>query len=240
MQIGDASSATMKTLINEFSLQADRDCIKTKNGHQKVLERGQPTGTMVLTTECAAGVIPNDRSLLIVDDDHSFLKRLAHAMGARGFTVMTAGSVAEGLLHVDVAAPAFAVIDLRLTDGNGLQVISAMKQRRPGSRAIILTGFGNIPTAVRAVMLGAVDYLAKPVDADDVAAVLLTPNGGKVEAPKTPLPPERVRWEHIWCVHELYGSNVSETARRLGMHRRTLQRILVRHDRGHPSSADES
>jgi two-component system response regulator RegA len=224
-------------LINEFSLQDDRDCLKTKNGHQKVLERGQPTGTTVLTTECAAGVIPNDRSLLIVDDDHSFLKRLAHAMEARGFTVVTAESVAEGLLHVDVVGPAFAVIDLRLTDGNGLQVISAMKQRRPGSRAIILTGFGNIP---RAVMLGAVDYLAKPVDADDVAAVLLTPNGGKVEAPKTPLPPERVRWEHIRRVHQLYGGNISETARQLGMHRRTLQRILVRHDRGRPSSADES
>ena len=185
---------------------------------------------------CKAGIT----RAIPCDDDHSFLKRLAHVMEARDFTVMTAESVAEGLLHVDVAAPAFAVIDLRLTDGNGLQLISAMKQRRPGSRAIILTGFGNIPTAVRAVMLGAVDYLAKPVDADDVAAVLLTPNGGKAEAPKRSMPPARVRWEHIRCVHELYGSNVSETARRLGMHRRTLQRILVRHDRGSLSSPDES
>ena len=124
-------------------------------------------------TNAAAGPLTTERSLLIVEDDKSFLQRLARAMEGRGFTVATAESVAEGLLQVEKAAPAFAVVDMRLGDGNGLDVISAMKKRRPEARAIILTGYGNIATAVNAVKLGAVDYLAKPVDADDVAAALL-------------------------------------------------------------------
>ena len=120
-------------------------------------------------TDAAAGALPGERSLLIVEDDKSFLQRLARAMESRGFAVTTAKSVADGLLQVEKAAPAFAVVDMRLGDGNGLDVVSAMKKRRPEARAIILTGYGNIATAVNAVKLGAVDYLAKPVDADDVA-----------------------------------------------------------------------
>src|SRR5246500_2047065 len=120
-----------------------------------------------------AAAMPADRSLLIVEDDKSFLQRLARAMEGRGFIVTTAESVSDGLLQVEKAAPAFAVVDMRLGDGNGLDVISAMKKRRPEARAIILTGYGNIATAVNAVKMGAVDYLAKPVDADDVAAALL-------------------------------------------------------------------
>jgi two-component system, response regulator RegA len=139
--------------------------------------------------------------------------------------VTTAESVGDGLLQVEKAAPAFAVVDMRLGDGNGL---SAMKERRPEARAIILTGYGNIATAVNAVKLGAVDYLAKPVDADDVAAALLALDNKKIEPPENPMSADRVRWEHIQRIYELCGRNVSETARRLNMHRRTLQRILAK------------
>ncbi len=172
--------------------------------------------------------VPSERSLLIVEDDVSFLQRLARAMEGRGFVVTTAESVADGLLQVEKAAPAFAVVDMRLGDGNGLDVISAMKRRRPEARAIILTGYGNIATAVNAVKLGAVDYLAKPVDADDVAAALLALDNRKIAPPENPMSADRVRWEHIQRIYELCGRNVSETARRLNMHRRTLQRILAK------------
>jgi two-component system response regulator RegA len=179
-------------------------------------------------SNAAPGPIPAERSLLIVEDDKSFLQRLARAMEGRGFVVTTAESVAEGLLQVEKAPPAFAVVDMRLGDGNGLDVISAMKKRRPEARAIILTGYGNIATAVNAVKLGAVDYLAKPVDADDVAAALLAFDNKKIEPPENPMSADRVRWEHIQRIYELCGRNVSETARRLNMHRRTLQRILAK------------
>ena len=172
--------------------------------------------------------VPAERSVLIVDDDRPFLQRLAKALEQRGFTVATAESVAEGLRQLDKAAPAFAVVDMRLNDGNGLDVISALKQRRPDARAIILTGYGNIATAVNAVKLGAVDYLAKPADADDVVAALLAHDTSKIEPPENPMSADRVRWEHIQRIYELCGRNVSETARRLNMHRRTLQRILAK------------
>ncbi len=172
--------------------------------------------------------VPAERSVLIVDDDRPFLQRLAKALEQRGFTVATADSVAEGLRQLDKAAPAFAVVDMRLNDGNGLDVISALKQRRPDARAIILTGYGNIATAVNAVKLGAVDYLAKPADADDVVAALLAHDTSKIEPPENPMSADRVRWEHIQRIYELCGRNVSETARRLNMHRRTLQRILAK------------
>jgi len=171
---------------------------------------------------------PGERSLLIVEDDKSFLQRLARAMEGRGFVVATAESVADGLLQVEKTPPAFAVVDMRLGDGNGLDVISAIKKRRPEARAIILTGYGNIATAVTAVKLGAVDYLAKPVDADDVVAALLALDSKKIEPPENPMSADRVRWEHIQRIYELCGRNVSETARRLNMHRRTLQRILAK------------
>jgi two-component system, response regulator RegA len=186
----------------------------------EIAKPGTRTGTAV--------TVPGERSLLIVEDDKSFLQRLARAMETRGFVVTTAESVADGLLQVEKAAPAFAVVDMRLGDGNGLDVISAMKRRRPEARAIILTGYGNIATAVNAVKLGAVDYLAKPVDADDVVAALLAFDNKKIEPPENPMSADRVRWEHIQRIYELCGRNVSETARRLNMHRRTLQRILAK------------
>ena len=180
------------------------------------------------TTENRSATTAADRTLLIVEDDKSFLQRLARAMEGRGFTVMTAESVAEGLIQLETSSPAFAVVDMRLGDGNGLDVISALKRRRPDARAIILTGYGNIATAVNAVKLGAVDYLAKPVDADDVVSALLSREDRKIEPPSNPMSADRVRWEHIQRIYELCGRNVSETARRLNMHRRTLQRILAK------------
>jgi two-component system, response regulator RegA len=171
---------------------------------------------------------PGERTVLIVEDDRAFLQRLAKALEQRGFAVATAESVAAGLQQVESAAPAFAVVDMRLGDGNGLDVIQALKKIRPEARGIIMTGYGNIATAVNAVKIGAVDYLAKPVDADDVAAALLALDNRKIEPPENPMSADRVRWEHIQRIYELCGRNVSETARRLNMHRRTLQRILAK------------
>jgi two-component system response regulator RegA len=172
--------------------------------------------------------LPEDASLVIVDDDRAFLQRLARAMETRGFQVRTGHSVAEGLDLIRQKPPAFAVIDMRLEDGNGLDVIAELARMRPNSRAIVLTGYGNIATAVSAVKLGAVDYLAKPADADDVTDALLAPPNAKAPPPENPMSADRVRWEHIQRVYELCNRNVSETARRLNMHRRTLQRILAK------------
>ena len=170
-----------------------------------------------------------DRSLLIVEDDKPFLERLSRAMETRGFTVTSCDSVSDGLAQIGKAAPAFAVVDLRLGDGNGLDVVSALKRKRPEARAIVLTGYGNIATAVTAVKMGAVDYLSKPADADEVATALLALEGRKPDPPENPMSADRVRWEHIQRIFELCERTVSETARRLKMHRRTLQRILSKH-----------
>jgi len=169
-----------------------------------------------------------DRTLLIVEDDRLFLQRLARAMETRGFSVRTAETVSEGLQLVEAAAPAFAVVDMRLGDGNGLDVVAAIREKREDSRTIILTGYGNIATAVTAVKLGAVDYLSKPADADDIFAALTRTSGERAAPPENPMSADRVRWEHIQRVYEMCERNVSETARRLNMHRRTLQRILAK------------
>jgi len=169
-----------------------------------------------------------DTTLLIVDDDKPFLTRLARAMEARGYLVTAADSVASGLQAIAAHPPAFAVIDMRLQDGNGLDVIEELKRRRPDARGIILTGYGNIATAVSAVKLGAFDYLAKPADADDIDAALRAGGETKPELPEHPMSADRVRWEHIQRVYESCERNVSETARQLNMHRRTLQRILAK------------
>ena len=172
--------------------------------------------------------LPEDKSLIIVDDDRAFLQRLSRAMELRGFEVRSAHSVAEGIDLIRHKAPAFAIIDMRLEDGNGLDVIAELTRLRPNARIIVLTGYGNIATAVSAVKLGAVDYLAKPADADDVTDALLAPANTKAPPPENPMSADRVRWEHIQRVYELCNRNVSETARRLNMHRRTLQRILAK------------
>ncbi|OBZ93548.1 chemotaxis protein CheY [Pararhizobium polonicum] len=175
-----------------------------------------------------ASLIGADTSLLIVDDDAPFLRRLARAMETRGFTVDIAESVAEGIAKAKTRPPKHAVVDLRLGDGSGLDVIEAIRARRDDTRIIMLTGYGNIATAVNAVKLGAVDYLAKPADADDIFAALVQRAGERAEPPENPMSADRVRWEHIQRVYEMCERNVSETARRLNMHRRTLQRILAK------------
>lgn len=172
--------------------------------------------------------LPADKTLLLVDDDKPFLQRLARAMEARGFEVRTAESVAEGVQQVRKGAPGFAVVDLRLGDGTGLDVIEALHQARPDARAVVLTGYGNIATAVTAVKLGAIDYLAKPADADAVYGALVGDKDNRATLPDNPMSADRVRWEHIQRIFELCNRNVSETARRLNMHRRTLQRILAK------------
>jgi two-component system response regulator RegA len=171
---------------------------------------------------------PADKTLLLVDDDRPFLNRLARAMEARGFEVRMAETVAEGVAEVKRQPPSFAVVDLRLADGNGLDVIEALHQAKADARAVVLTGYGNFATAVSAVKLGAIDYLAKPVDADAVYDALIADQGQRAQPPENPMSADRVRWEHIQRVYELCNRNVSETARRLNMHRRTLQRILAK------------
>lgn len=175
-----------------------------------------------------SGPDSEEKTLLLVDDDAPFLGRLARAMEGRGFTVSQAGSVAEGIRLAQSIKPRFAVVDLRLDDGSGLKVVAALHEVRVEARVIVLTGYGNIATAVEAVKLGAVDYLSKPADADDVEAALMAEPGERAIPPENPMSADRVRWEHIQRVYELCNRNVSETARRLNMHRRTLQRILAK------------
>ena len=167
-----------------------------------------------------------DKSLLIVDDDNTLRDRLARAMEKKGFKVFQAENVRQGIKQVKNTPPAFAVIDLRLNDGSGLEVVKEIKKFKMSSRVIMLTGYGNIPTAVAAVKAGAIDYIPKPADADDVERALLALPESQAIPPENPMSADRVKWEHIHRVFELCNRNVSETARRLKMHRRTLQRIL--------------
>ena len=181
-----------------------------------------------MTEEVDSETGGTSRNLLIVDDDRPFQQRLARAMEKRGFVTETAESVREALDKLRLIAPDFAVVDMRLEDGSGLDVVEAIRSRRPDARVVVLTGYGNIATAVTAVKLGAVDYLAKPADADDVLAALTSSDEEKASPPENPMSADRVRWEHIQRIYELCDRNVSETARRLNMHRRTLQRILAK------------
>jgi len=167
-----------------------------------------------------------DKSLLIVDDDNALRDRLARAMEKKGFQVAQAESIQNGIKKAKDAPPAFAVVDLRLSDGNGLEVVKEIHKLKKESRVVMLTGYGNIPTAVAAIKAGAIDYIPKPADADDVERALLASPESKAFPPENPMPADRVKWEHIHRVFELCNRNVSETARRLKMHRRTLQRIL--------------
>ena len=181
-----------------------------------------------MTAENTALPIGEDPSLLLVDDDEAFLKRLAKAMEKRGFAVETADSITAGKAIATARPPAYAVVDLRLGDGNGLDVVEVIRERRPDARIVVLTGYGAIATAVAAVKIGATDYLSKPADATDVTNALLATSDELPPPPENPMSADRVRWEHIQRVYELCDRNVSETARRLNMHRRTLQRILAK------------
>jgi two-component system response regulator RegA len=176
----------------------------------------------------AVAALP-ERTLLLLDDDSILCRHLGRALDAHGFVTRMVGAVGDAIEAVRSDPPAFAVLDLRLQDGSGLKVVQILREQRPDARIVMLTGYGNIATAVAAVRAGAVDYLAKPADAEDVVRALLgTVAGGAPAPPENPMSADRVRWEHIQRVYEMCGRNVSETARRLGMHRRTLQRILAK------------
>jgi len=192
-------------------------------------ERGNHAGPGEGLSAALRDLPESERSLLIVDDDAPLCQRLARAMERRGFVVATADSVAGGIAAATDQPPAFAVVDMRLGDGRGFDVVTALREARPASRIVMLTGYGNIATAVAAVKAGAIDYLPKPADADAVERALLAQDDGTPEPPEDPMSADRVRWEHIQRVFELCDRNVSETARRLKMHRRTLQRILSKH-----------
>jgi len=192
-------------------------------------ERPNRGGSIEGLSTVLRGLPESERTLLIVDDDAPLCQRLARAMERRGFVVATADSVASGIAAAADQLPAFAVVDMRLGDGRGFEVVTALRNTRPGARIVMLTGYGNIATAVAAVKAGAIDYLPKPADADAVERALLAQDDGAPEPPEDPMSADRVRWEHIQRIFELCDRNVSETARRLKMHRRTLQRILSKH-----------
>jgi two-component system response regulator RegA len=181
-----------------------------------------------IENDASPATLSGERSLLIADDDAAFRQRLARAMEMRGFTVRVAATVAEAIEAAN-EPPAYAILDLRMEDGSGLDAVAPLRKARPDMRIVILTGYGNIATAVAAVKEGAVDYLAKPADADAIEAALMANGKNLPPPPQNPMSADRVRWEHIQRVYEQCDRNVSETARRLNMHRRTLQRILSKH-----------
>ena len=209
---------------------AERMALRRTTGGQRatVPEPAAPGGGGVASQPPGAPqAFVRDRTLLIVDDDTPFRVRLARAMESRGFECEVAESVAEGVMAANRRPPSYALLDLRLEDGSGLEVVKAIHARRTDTKIVMLTGYGNIATAVAAVKAGAVDYLAKPADADAIEAALLA-DGALPPPPQHPMSADRVRWEHIQRVYEQCDRNVSETARRLNMHRRTLQRILAK------------
>jgi two-component system response regulator RegA len=192
---------------------------------KKSLDREQLEFVRLMTTEAP---LEGEKTLLVLDDDAAFRTRLARALETRGFEVTAVASVAEANDIANKTPPAYAVLDLRLEDGSGLSVVEALNRSRPDCRVVMLTGYGAIATAVAAVKAGALDYLAKPADPEDIVKALLASPDEKPEPPENPMSADRIRWEHIQRVYELCGHNVSETARRLNMHRRTLQRILAK------------
>ena len=172
--------------------------------------------------------IDENNSLIILDDDQPFLKRLSVAMEKRGFKVFPASSMAEFSRIIESDCPNYAIIDLRLSDGTGLDAVESIRNINPKSKIVVLTGYGAIATAVAAVKIGAIDYLSKPADANDILNALVFSDQSKPPPPVNPMSADRVKWEHIQRIFELCNRNVSETARRLNMHRRTLQRILAK------------
>jgi two-component system response regulator RegA len=170
-----------------------------------------------------------EKSLLIVDDDGPLRERLAKTMTKRGFIVSMADSVAQARVSIRWNIPNYAIVDLKLNDGSGLEIVDQIHAVNDKARVIVLTGYGNIATAVTAIKHGATDYLPKPADADAIERTLMNLNPDVLSPPTNPMSPDRVKWEHIQRVFTECGNNVSETARQLKMHRRTLQRILAKH-----------
>ena len=181
---------------------------------------------LATASEIKAGIALHP--LLLVDDDAPFRMRLQTMLSRKGFEVTAVGSLAEARVEAGRIKPTHAVVDMRLEDGNGLDLVKELRAMSPDVRIVMLTGYGNLATAVAAVKAGAVDYLAKPADPEDIVRALAAEGSDRPEAPPEPMSADRVRWEHIQRVYELCERNVSETARRLKMHRRTLQRILAK------------
>ncbi len=181
-----------------------------------------------------------EKTLLIVEDDPALGPRLQQSMQKRGFNVTLASGVHEGISIAQKQKPSFALIDLRLNDGSGLDVVKSLRESRGDAKIVVLTGYGNIATAVAAIKVGAVDYLAKPADPDAIAAALLNADHALPPPPEQPMSADRVRWEHIQRVYLQCNRNISETARQLNMHRRTLQRILQKHAPIEANSKPES
>lgn len=171
-----------------------------------------------------------EKSLLIVDDDDALRTRLGRAMENRGYRVALANNLATARQAIVQCAPDFAIIDLRIGDDNGLDVVDEVRSANDNARVVILSGYANIPATVAAVKAGAIDCLPKPADADDLEKALLAPEGNHAEPPIQAISPDEARWAHILHTFEESGRNISQSARRLGMHRRTLQRMLARHD----------
>lgn len=167
-------------------------------------------------------------SLLVVDDDAAFRRQLVRAMERRGFEVLSAESFDEAIQISEQNTLDCAIVDIRLDDKNGLDLVPILREKHAEIKVVVLTGYGNIASAVNAIKVGAVDYLAKPADPDDIFSALSAEGDKKPSPPEGPMSADRVRWEHIQRVYELCDRNVSETARRLKMHRRTLQRILAK------------
>ena len=183
----------------------------------------------MMTNDADKELALSAETLFILDDDAPFRKRLKRAMERKGFEVVDAGGVIEGIDVVREAKPANAILDMKLADGSGLDLVAELRRQRGDCRIVMLTGFGNIATAVAAVKAGAIDYLPKPADPDAIVAALRHSGTDIPPLVVDPMSADRVRWEHINRVYTQCGRNLSETSRRLRMHRRTLQRILNKH-----------
>lgn len=178
-------------------------------------------------------------TILLVDDDRTFCAALGGALRRRGLKVMIAHSYDDAISEAEVWRPGRAVVDLRMPGRGGLEVVTELRRRNPQVRIVVLTGFGSIATAVEAMKAGAVHYLTKPADAEEIlAAFERTEPAVEVAAPSVPRSLEEVEWEHLQRVLTDCGGNVSEAARRLGMHRRSLQRKLARGRPGDPQEVD--
>ena len=167
--------------------------------------------------------------LLVVDDDLPFRERLSRSMEKKGFEVQSSPSFKESIIKVRETNFDYAIVDMRLEDGSGLEIIKSIKSSCPNTKSLLLTGYGNIATAVAAIKSGAIDYLPKPAEVEQIYDALTSSKETLPPPPENPMTADRVRWEHIQRVFIQCNRNVSETARRLRMHRRTLQRILNKH-----------
>jgi len=170
-----------------------------------------------------------NKKLIIVDDDSPFRERLGRSMEKKGFIVETISSYKDCMQKCSEKEFDYAIVDMRLEDGSGLEIIKKLKLLSPKTKSLLLTGYGNIATAVAAIKSGAIDYLPKPAEIDQIYDALTNSDKILPPPPENPMTADRIRWEHIQRVFILCNRNVSETARRLRMHRRTLQRILNKH-----------